>query len=176
MLQIRTPLAVVDCVWKVMVHAQKQDFVFRRNGRVHLNRRGRQFSRLLAAEVCASAVVMLHTPGSEVVWRVLTTHSIRQFALHFPPPPCVTVCHPLSTGPYMIFFLLPTHEIPAFISFCPSSSCLIYFPFVQINYSESRYIFLISFFLQYYFFICRHPIKPFVIIRKNFFNTPYINK
>ena len=37
-----------------MAYAQKPDFVFRRNGRVHLNRRGRQFSRLLAAEVCAS--------------------------------------------------------------------------------------------------------------------------
>jgi hypothetical protein len=32
-----------------------------------LKRRGRQFSRLLAAEVCASAVVMLDTPCSEVV-------------------------------------------------------------------------------------------------------------
>ena len=51
-----------------MAHAQKPDFVFRRNGRVHLNRRGRQFSRLLAAEVCASAVVMPYTPRSEVVW------------------------------------------------------------------------------------------------------------
>ena len=66
-----------------MEHAQKPDFVFRGNGRVHLNRRGRQFSRLLAAEVCASAVVMLDTPCSEVVWRVLATHSIRQFPLHF---------------------------------------------------------------------------------------------
>ena len=35
-------------------------------------------------EVCASAVVMLDTPCSEVVWRVLATHSIRQFPLHFP--------------------------------------------------------------------------------------------
>jgi hypothetical protein len=42
-------------------------FVFRRKGQVHLNRRGRQFSRLLAAEVCASAVEMLGTPRSEVV-------------------------------------------------------------------------------------------------------------
>jgi len=95
-----------------MAHAQKPDFIFRRNGRVHLNRRGpsvqsttgsrgvrisgsnagysmfrgsvkgtgyplhspvhlnrrgRQFSRLLAAEVCASAVVMLDTACSEVV-------------------------------------------------------------------------------------------------------------
>jgi len=38
--------------------------------RVRLNRRGRPFSRLLAAEVCASAVVMvvmLDKPSSEVV-------------------------------------------------------------------------------------------------------------
>ena len=77
-------LSHVDCVWNVMAHAQKPDFVFRQNGLVHLNRRGRQFSRLLTAEVWASAVVMLDTPCSEVVWRVLATHSIRQFPLHFP--------------------------------------------------------------------------------------------
>ena len=57
----------VDCVSNVMAHAQKPDFVFQRNGPVHLNRRGRQFRRLLAVEVCASAVVMLDTPCSEVV-------------------------------------------------------------------------------------------------------------
>jgi len=52
-----------------MAHAQKPDLVFQGNGRVHLNRQGSQFSRLLAAEVCASAVVMvvmLDTPCSEV--------------------------------------------------------------------------------------------------------------
>ena len=73
-----------------MAHAQKPDFVFRRNERVHLNRRGRQFSRLLAAEACASAVLMLDTPCSEDVWRVLATHSIRQFPLHFPS--CTSPC------------------------------------------------------------------------------------
>ena len=78
-----------------MAHAQKPDFVFRRNERVHLNRQGLQFSRLLAAEVCASAVVMLDTPCSEVVWRVLATHSIRQFPLQ-----CVTVRHHISTAVY----------------------------------------------------------------------------
>jgi hypothetical protein len=71
----------------VMAHAQKH-FVFQRNGRVHLNRRGRQF-RLLAAKVwCIQHyyrwVIMLDTPRSEVVWRVLANHSIRQFPLHFP--------------------------------------------------------------------------------------------
>jgi hypothetical protein len=78
--------ALLDCVWNVIAHAQKPDFVFRQNGRVHLNRRagGHQFCRLLAAEVCASAVVMLDTTCSEVVWRVLVTHYIRQFPRHFP--------------------------------------------------------------------------------------------
>jgi len=59
--------AVLEASSNVMAHAQKPDFVFRQNGRVNLNRRGCQFSRLLAAEVCASAVVMLDTPCSEVV-------------------------------------------------------------------------------------------------------------
>jgi hypothetical protein len=52
-----------------MAHAQKPNFVFRRNGRVHLNRRGHQFSRVLAAKVCTSAVVMLdlhNKPTAEV--------------------------------------------------------------------------------------------------------------
>jgi hypothetical protein len=67
-----------------MAHAQKPDFVFRRIVRVHLNRQGRQFSRLLAAEMWASAMVMLDTPCSELVWRVLDTYSIRLFPLHLP--------------------------------------------------------------------------------------------
>jgi hypothetical protein len=75
---------VVDCILNVMAHTQKPDFIFRWNVRVHLNRRGRQFSWMLAAGVCASAVIMLYTPCYKVVWRVLATLSIRQFPLHFP--------------------------------------------------------------------------------------------
>ena len=44
---------------------------------------GRQFSRLLAAEVCASAVVMLDTPCSEVVW------SATGYPLHSPVSPSI---------------------------------------------------------------------------------------
>ena len=73
------------CVWKVMAHSQKPDFVFRRNGRVHLNRRVHQFTRLLAAEVCASVIVKLDTPCSEVVWRVLATHSFASLPFTSPP-------------------------------------------------------------------------------------------
>ena len=84
-----------------MAHAQKSDFVFRRNEQVILNRQWRQFSRLLAAEVCASAVVMLDTPCSEIVWRLLDTHSIRQFPLHFPSraSPCAIAFQLDSTTP-----------------------------------------------------------------------------
>ena len=59
---------LIELVRNLMAHAQKPHFLFRLYGRVHLNRRGSQFSRLLAAEVCASALVMLDTPRSEVVW------------------------------------------------------------------------------------------------------------
>ena len=70
-----------------MAHAQKPDFVLRRKGRVHLNRQGRQFSRLLAAELCALAVVMLYTQCSEIVRRVLTTTPFASFPFTSPPVP-----------------------------------------------------------------------------------------
>jgi hypothetical protein len=119
---------MVDCVWNVMAHAQKKDFVFQRNGRVHLNRQGRQFSRLLAAEVCASAVVMLATPCSEVVWRVLGTHSIRQFPLHFPSraSPCAITFQLGSNNPTVT---LPFPDLTTTISYCSDHeffTCLSY--------------------------------------------------
>jgi len=91
-----------------MAHAQKPNFFFRRNGRVHLNRRGCQFSRLLAAEVCGSAVVMVDTPCSEVVWRVLATRSIRQFPLHFPyrESPYTITFQLESTYPWTSYILI----------------------------------------------------------------------
>ena len=42
---------MLEASWNAMAHAQKPDFVFRRNGGVHLIQRGLQFSRLLAAEM-----------------------------------------------------------------------------------------------------------------------------
>jgi len=68
-----------------MAHAQKPDFVCRPNGRVHLNRRGRQFSRLLAPEVYASAVVMLGTPGSGVVSEYWLPTPFASFPFTSPP-------------------------------------------------------------------------------------------
>jgi len=92
---------LVEAGWNVMAHAQKPDFVFRaKRTSPFKSAGGRQFSRLLAAEVCASAVVMLDTQYSEVVWRVLATHSIRQFPLHFSSraSPCAITFQLASTS------------------------------------------------------------------------------
>jgi len=90
-----------------MVHTQKPDFVFRRNGRVHLNRQERQFIRLLASTVCTSVVVMLDTPHSEVVGSGVKGTG---YPLHSPvspslPLPCVTVCHHVSNAVYHDYLL-----------------------------------------------------------------------
>jgi len=68
-----------------MAHAQKPDFLFPQNGRVHLNRWGRQFSRLLAAEVCTSAWVMLGSPRSEVAWEYWLPTPFASFPFTSPP-------------------------------------------------------------------------------------------
>ena len=68
-----------------MAHAQKPRIVFRLNGRVRLNRRGSQFSRLLASEVCASALVMLDTPRSEVLWEYWLPTPFAGFPFTSPP-------------------------------------------------------------------------------------------
>jgi len=85
-----------------MAHAQKPDFVFRRNGRVHLNRQGRQFSRLLAAKVCASAFMVGSNAGYTMFRGGMKGTG---YSLHSPvspslPLPCVAVCHHVSTGLY----------------------------------------------------------------------------
>jgi len=85
-----------------MTHAQKPDFVFRRKGRVHLNRRGRQFSRLLAAEVCASALIVGNSAGY-TMFRGSdkgTGYPLHSSVSPSLPLPCVTVCHHISTGVY----------------------------------------------------------------------------
>jgi len=77
---------VVDCILNVMAHAQKPDFVFRRNGRVHLNRPVGQFIGLPAGELCTSACRVCTARASlcsAVTWRLLVTHSILLFPLHF---------------------------------------------------------------------------------------------
>ena len=96
--QIRKPLRVLDCVWNVMcTQAENRFRLSAKRKSLFKSAGGRQFSRLLAAEVWASALVMLDTPCS-----VKGTG----YPLHPPvspslPLPCVTVCHHVSTGLYL---------------------------------------------------------------------------
>ena len=68
-----------------------------------LSRRGRQFSRLLAAEVCVCI------SGSNVGYTMFRgSEKCTGYPLHSPispslPLPCVTVCHHISTGLYCSF-------------------------------------------------------------------------
>ena len=89
----------VEWFWNLMAHAQKTDFVFRPNGRFHLNRWGRQFSRLMANWG-------LHISGSNVGYTMFRG-SVKStgYPLHSPvspslPLPCVTVCHQVSNALY----------------------------------------------------------------------------
>jgi hypothetical protein len=80
---------MVDCVLNVMVHAQKSDFVFRRNGRVHLNRQGASVQSTTGSQgVCIS--------GSNAGYTMFRG-SVKSpgYPLHSPvspslPLPCVT--------------------------------------------------------------------------------------
>ena len=76
---------VVELVRNLMAQAQKPHFVFLLNGRVHLNRRRSQFSRMLAVEVWALALVMLDTLRSEVVWEYWLPTQFASFPFTSPP-------------------------------------------------------------------------------------------
>ena len=95
--------------WKlnVMAHAQKPDLVFQRKGRVHLYWRGCQFSRLLAAEVCASAVVMLDRPCS---------HTVHECWL---PTPFASF--PFTSLP--VLRRVPSHSVSTLPAFRESAKC-----------------------------------------------------
>ena len=81
-----------------MAHAQKPDFAFRRNGRVHLNRRRRQFIRQLAAEVGTSAVVQrvrnltAHAQKPNFVFRLNGRVHLNRWGSQFSRMLAVEVC------------------------------------------------------------------------------------
>jgi hypothetical protein len=82
-----------------MAHAQKPDFVFRRNGRVHLNPQG-------ASVQSTTGSRGVRISGSNARYSMFRG-SVRStgYPPHSPvspslPLPCVTVCHHISTGLY----------------------------------------------------------------------------
>ena len=89
----------VDCVWNVIAHAQKPDFVFRRNGRIHLNRPGTSVQSTTGSR----GVRISGSNAGYIIFR----GSVKStgYPLHSPvspslPLPWVTVCHHISTGVY----------------------------------------------------------------------------
>jgi len=62
---------------------------------------------IVTCKACVSCTVWRYTPCSEVVWRVLATHSIRQFPLHFPSraSPNAIIIQNQSTSVYMILMM-----------------------------------------------------------------------
>jgi len=86
-----------------MTHAQKPDFVFRPNGRVHLNRRG-------ASVQSTTDSRGVRISGSNVGYTMFRG-SVKGtgYQIHSPVSPsfpllCVTVCHHISTGVYLSIF------------------------------------------------------------------------
>ena len=90
---------MLDCVWNVMAHAQKPDFVFRRNGRVHLNRQG-------ASVQSTTGSRGMRIGGSNAGYTMFRG-SVKGTGYPLNAPfspslllPCVTVCHHVWTGLY----------------------------------------------------------------------------
>jgi len=84
-----------------MAHAQKPDFVFQRNGRIHLNRRGSSVQSTAVIRgvrfACSNAGYTMFR--SSVTSTVYPIHSPVSPSLSLP---CVTVCHHISTGVYLV--------------------------------------------------------------------------
>jgi len=88
---------ITDCVWNLTAHAQKPDFVFRRNGRVHLNLRGASVQSTTGSRgdrISGSNAGYTMFRGSVKS----TGYSLHLSVSPSLPLPCVTVCHHISAG------------------------------------------------------------------------------
>ena len=135
---------------------RKPDFVFRRKGRVHLNQRRRQFSRLLASRgVRISGINDGYTMfRGSVKGTGYPQHSPVSHSL---PLPCVTVCHHISAGVYQVYR-------------CQSTS---YFdlPVAQLRYApNNRYIDVLN---KYICFLLQVELSVGIIIRLTLWRRNY---
>jgi len=112
--QIMTVLVLVDFVWNVMAHAQKPDFVFRRNRRFHLNRPGGALVQSTTGN--RGFRISGSNAGYTMFWGSVKSTG---YPLHSPVSPslplrCVTECHHISTALYFAVFqtiMLPIWKI-----------------------------------------------------------------
>ena len=114
---------VIESSWNVMAHEQKPDFVFRRNGRVHLNWRG-------ASVQSTTGSRGVHISGSNAGYTMFrcsvkgTGYPLHSSVSPSLPLPCVTVFHHISTGLYIQtgfikFIWLSNHQYCHIIVFIP---------------------------------------------------------
>ena len=95
---------MVEASLNVMAHAQKSDFVFRRNGRVHLNRLGASVQSTTGSR----GVRISGSNAGYIIFRGSvkgTGYPLRSPVSPSLPLPCVTVCHHISTGVYSYDFM-----------------------------------------------------------------------
>jgi hypothetical protein len=85
-----------------MAHAQKPDFVFWRNGRVHLNRRGASVQSTTGRRAVHISLQGLYCSCKPVFcsYVTLTGYPLHSLVSHSHLLPCVTVCHHISIGLY----------------------------------------------------------------------------
>jgi hypothetical protein len=129
----------VDCVWNVMAHAQKPNFVFRRNGPSPFKSAG-------ASVQSTTGSRGVRISGSNAGYTMFRG-SVKgtDYSLHSPvspsrPHPCVTVCHHISTEllTYFATFSYKRHDFRSGGG-------------VQLWKDKGTF----SFFLQHFFF-CEH--------------------
>jgi hypothetical protein len=84
-----------------MAHAQKRDFLFQQNGRVHLNRRE-------ASVQSTNGSQSVRIAGSNAGYTTFrSTVKSTVYPIHSPvspshPLPCITLCHHILTGVYLV--------------------------------------------------------------------------
>jgi len=120
-----------------MAHAQKPDFVFRRNGQVHLNSAG---GASVQSTTGSRGVRISSSNAGYTMFR----GSMKSFGypLHSPhspslPLPCVTVCHHISTGVYHVCSCVTF----AFIIILMRFSLLLYSQFKFILNTHAKSLF-----------------------------------
>jgi len=120
---------VLEAIWNVMAHAQKPDFVFRRNVRVHLNRRGASVQSTTGSR---GVRISGSNAGYTMFWGSVKSTG---YPIHSPVCPslllpCVTVCYHISTGVYR---LCPVRWCPLCRTAKSSSRCSIYIGYNMHN-------------------------------------------
>ena len=128
----------VLCIWNIMAHMQKPDFVFWWNRRVNLNRQGAPVQSTTGSR----HVYISGSNGSNAGYTMFqgsvkgTGYTLNSPASRSISLPCVTVCHHISIGLYYLFLYLFLYDIHVHHSVCVFMfSCVDKF-YIQLPYER----------------------------------------